>query len=254
MAERFYELIKKGEKLTNAEEHELFCGYRKNPSIERRNAIVLMNEGLVLKISTRYMECGIAMEDLRQEGYIALCHAVDRFDPDKGYKFSTFASKCIMNAMQAYISENRGPVHIPDYIRKAECRWNKRNDNMSKGSFGHRAFPDTPLLLYDPISLNAKCSDDGDEFGDMLPGGTNPADRFEKESFMEDMLQAINALSEEEKALLADIFGLNGHERKKHSEIRVNLGLTYKVQKRMLSSIFNKLKENAAICEWANAS
>lgn len=93
-----------------------------NLSIEERNQIVLNNAKLIPYIIKRYIHISPSnpnYEDLVQEGYIALIKAVERFDPDKGFKFSSYASSLIFGYLQCYIRDCLSPngIVIPKHIK-----------------------------------------------------------------------------------------------------------------------------------------
>jgi len=105
---------------------ELLIAYRKNPSISARNRLVQLNMGLVRQIAHRLSEqCSEPCEDLEQVGYLGLIHAVERFSPQKGYAFSSFAAPYIRGEMLHFLRDRGSTLRIPR-------RWQDLNQAESK--------------------------------------------------------------------------------------------------------------------------
>ncbi|MCC2667722.1 MAG: polymerase sigma factor, sigma-70 family [Armatimonadetes bacterium] len=112
--------------LTAAEEVDLARQVRAG-SLEARQRMVEANLRLVISIAKRYRCRGLSFEDLVQEGIIGLMAAIARYDPDKGYRFSTYATHWIRQAIGRSIDNHgrliRLPSHVSDALRKLErCR------------------------------------------------------------------------------------------------------------------------------------
>jgi RNA polymerase primary sigma factor len=112
--------------LTAAEEIDLARQVRAG-SLEARQRMVEANLRLVISIAKRYRCRGLSFEDLVQEGIIGLMAAIARYDPDKGYRFSTYATHWIRQAIGRSIDNHgrliRLPSHVSDALRKLErCR------------------------------------------------------------------------------------------------------------------------------------
>jgi len=84
-----------------------------------RERLIVSNLRLVAKIAQDYADLGLSMIDLIQEGNIGLIEAVDRFDPERGYRLSTYASWWIRRSMMAAINSYARMIRIPDYLFRA---------------------------------------------------------------------------------------------------------------------------------------
>jgi RNA polymerase primary sigma factor len=114
-------------RLLTAEEEVYLARQVKQGSIEAKQRMVESNLRLVVSIAKRYRCRGLAFEDLVQEGIIGLVAAITRYDPDKGYRFSTYATHWIRQAIGRAIDNHgrliRLPSHVSDAVRKLErCR------------------------------------------------------------------------------------------------------------------------------------
>ena len=93
---------------------ELLVSYHQNPSVRVRNQLVQLNAGLVRKIAHRVShQCAEAYEDLEQIGYLGLIRAIERFDPNQGCAFSSFAVPYIRGEMLHFLRDRSGTVKIP---------------------------------------------------------------------------------------------------------------------------------------------
>lgn len=93
---------------------ELLVSYHQNPSVRLRNQLVQMNAGLVRKIAHRVShQCAEPYEDLEQIGYLGLIRAIERFNPNQGCAFSSFAVPYIRGEMLHFLRDRAGTVKIP---------------------------------------------------------------------------------------------------------------------------------------------
>lgn len=107
------ELLKSGKCLTAAEEYIVFHYYKTHATLEIRNQIALNNMGLVRSVINNYTYSGIPAEELEQEGFCGLLKAIDKYDCDRGFKFSTYSIHWIKQAMGRYVMNTGRTIRIP---------------------------------------------------------------------------------------------------------------------------------------------
>ena len=105
---------------------------------EARDRFIRANLRLVIKIAKRYKGRGLPIEDLIQEGNLGLLRAVDRFDPERGVPFASYAQLWIRQAIQLAFLNQADPVHIPINLGRLAARW-RRVDQDLTASLGRPA-------------------------------------------------------------------------------------------------------------------
>ncbi len=113
--------IKKSPLLSAAEERALSRRSR-NGDKEARDHLIVANLRLVVSVARRYLNRGLAINDLIEEGNIGLMRAVDMFDPERGFRFSTYATWWIRQAMDRAIMNQAALVRVPVYLQKVSNR------------------------------------------------------------------------------------------------------------------------------------
>ena len=109
-------------------DQELFVQYRNNQSIEIRNEIVEKYLYMVDILIRKYLGKGVEYDDLYQIGALALVSAVERFDPEKGFSFSSFATPTILGEIKKYFRDRQWSLKVPAAF--------ERNFGKSAGSAG----------------------------------------------------------------------------------------------------------------------
>lgn len=119
--------------------HELFVELRATDNAALRAYLVERHEGLVRHVAREYLSSGEAQEDIVSVGHVGLIHAVDRFDPDRGTKFATFAVPTIKGEIRRYFRDRTWGVRVPRRVQELSMRARKVSEELAQ----HQGRPPT---------------------------------------------------------------------------------------------------------------
>ena len=111
-------------------DQELFEDYKHDPTIEKRNAIVEKNLYMVDILIRKYLGKGVDYDDLYQIGALALVSAVERFDPDKGFEFSSFATPTILGEIKKYFRDKQWSLKVPRRLKEIAAKIQEVKDSF----------------------------------------------------------------------------------------------------------------------------
>ena len=117
--------------LTAEQEIELSKRIHKGDE-QARKAMIRANLRLVINIAKRYIHLGTPFLDLIEEGNIGLMKAVDKFNPNKGYRFSTYAAWWIKQSITRSISEQGKMIRVPVYMNELITKWQKTKERLAQ--------------------------------------------------------------------------------------------------------------------------
>ena len=228
--------------LTPKEEIALARRIRKGDK-RAREKMITANLRLVVKIARDYEGLGLPLLDLINEGNIGLMKGVERFNPRKGAKLSSYAAwwikQCIMRALANQSKTIRLPVHVVDkvaHIRKAEVKLREAfdRDPTDQEVADHLGLNPRRIQQYRdasraPISLDAPIgADEPQRISEVVadPNAAAPFDRLVRENDTRLVQQVLATLTPRENTILAMRFGLDDGKPKTLEEIGAQLGVT----------------------------
>ena len=109
---------------------ERFIEYTKNPTVEERNALVEDHLYMVDILIRKYLNKGVDYDDLYQVGALALVNAVERFDPSKGYEFSSFATPTILGEIKKYFRDKEWSLKVPRRMKEIAAKVQDVQDDL----------------------------------------------------------------------------------------------------------------------------
>ena len=234
--------IRSGRLLDAAEERELSRCAREGDK-EARKRLIESNLRLVISVAKKYRGRGVSFEDLIQEGNSGLIKAVERFDPDMGNRFSTYATWWIRQAVTRAVAEHARTVRLPSHVVDALFRL-RRADNALSIELGRDPSEEELVErlgikseevrrlreVSQPVgSINARVgAEEGAEMGDLLPDERAGDDyaRVEIGQWEGTLHEAVESLPEREARILKMRHGLDGSKTRTLREVSEALGIS----------------------------
>ncbi len=246
----YFEQISRGPLLGRDEELDLARRAQKG-GLRARERLIERNLRLVVSVAKRYRGMGLPFEDLIQEGNVGLMKAVGKFDPDRGYRFSTYATWWIRQAVQRAIADKgrtiRVPVHMGEKIRKVRKALNElsteRGDEVTaeeiavRLGWNHEDVYQTMEVVPDAISLNQRVSREAD-FSELVEfveddKGLDTAGEVACEIGRSRLDEEIRRLPEPHRYVLIRRYGLDDHDADTLERLSGKLGVSRERVRRM---------------------
>ncbi|TJZ52169.1 sigma-70 family RNA polymerase sigma factor [Streptomyces piniterrae] len=212
-------------------------------SAKAKDIFIRSNLRLVVAVARRYPRAGLPLLDLIQEGNAGLVRAVEKFDYAKGFKFSTYATWWIRQAITRSIADQsrtiRLPVHLVEElgrIRRVQREFNRENGRDPEpaevaGELGSTPARVTDVLDWarDPVSLNMSVDDDGDtQFGDLLEDTSAASPEQSVLSLLrsEELEDLIDRLDHRTASIIKARYGIEDGRERTLTEVGKQHGLT----------------------------
>jgi RNA polymerase primary sigma factor len=230
---------------------------------EARNTMITANLRLVVKIAQEYSNLGLSVLDLINEGNMGLMKAVERFDPSKGGKLSTYASWWIKQAIKRALANQsktiRLPVHMVDRVTQIRRTTAELSEKLGRDPTDEELAEAVSLptvkvshlrnVSKRPASLDSPINDDdGSTLGEVVPDekSVTPLESLQSKSLVGDVKKVLSMLEPREADIIRLRFGLDGRDPLTLEEVGEQIGITRERVRQLQEQSLRDLRKKMA--------
>jgi RNA polymerase sigma factor (sigma-70 family) len=225
---------------------------------QAKSRMFYANLRLVIYVATRFRDRGVPLMDLIQEGNLGLLRAIEKFDPQRGVKFSTYAYWWIRQAINRAVVEQSRTVRIPSYVidRQNKLRMERLRlwdvldrppdtQELSQALGWTRQEVESLRTVSQPlVRLHATATEDGRSLEELIedPQAPTPGQRLEAEQLQQCLMHGLTLLPERQAFILRLRYGLETNQAHSLQEIATVMGLSRERVRQLEKSAFETLR------------